>query len=103
MKEVIKRIIDIENGAQELLNDTEIEKEKKYKDMKNTINKMKDDYMLRADNKITQLRKQELKDAKNLADKQLQEANNQLQKIEEYANENLEEWVNKVVSAVLEE
>lgn len=101
MEEVIKKIIDIEYKAQGIMDDTEVEKAQKYKELEAKIKELKEDILTQAERKVNQLWNKEIQEAKEIANKKNKELEEKLTLIEKYSNENMGEWVDRITENII--
>lgn len=101
MKDVIGSILDIENKANEIIEDGKVEKSRLEDKLKQDIQKMQDDINKMASAKLEQLHIKEAKDAKASLTRINKAAEKKLVKMEEFYKENRETWVDSVFKIIV--
>ncbi|PKM58081.1 MAG: hypothetical protein CVU98_02745 [Firmicutes bacterium HGW-Firmicutes-3] len=101
MEDVIKKIIDIEEKAQALMNHTLLEKEALIKSYEEKTIAMEKRILEEADTKIEQIRKKELSDSVAERKKIEAQCDMKMLAIEEKIRKNKEVWVEELVNQVL--
>lgn len=101
LEEVIRRIIDIEKKAQDLIDSAKKEEDRKKRELSDTMQKLEEQIMKAAYRKVEQIRTREIEEAKKDA-KILQNAcANKLEQIEEQYEKYRDIWCEQLVDTVL--
>ena len=101
MEEVIKRIIYIENKAQNVINDAEKEKISKQNELKDRLDALEKKLMADADKKIKRLREIELSEANAIALDSNESCTGRLKMIEQNSMDKKEIWAKNLYESVI--
>jgi len=101
MKDVIGSILDIENKANEIIEDGKTEKARLEDKLKQDIKKMQDDISTMVQTKLKQLDIEEAKDAKASLSRINKSADKRLAEMEDFYKENRETWVDSVFKIII--
>lgn len=101
VNEVIKKIINMEEKAQQIIDSARNEEASINKNLQDDINKMEEEIVFKQKRKISQLTEHELNEAKNEALKNEQETKEKISKMEEYADKNIENWCKELVTSII--
>jgi len=101
MEEVIKKIIEIEETAQKLMEDTEKEKEEKKKEHQARIQALEEKIMHDAKRKVVQLREREALENQKMTQEKIEMCDQHLIKMAKHMKKNKDQWVEELVEAVL--
>jgi len=101
MKDVIGSILDIENKANEIIEDGKNEKSRLEDQLKKDIKKMQDDINDMVKSKLKQLDIEEAKDANTSLTRINKAAEKQLVEMEEFYKENRDAWADVVFKIII--
>lgn len=102
MDKLLGKILSIENRAQNLINEAK-EEEKNIQDkLVNEIKQLEEDIIQKQNRKIGQLKERELDEATIESNKNNEVVNEKLKKMENISKNNMECWVDEVVTSIIE-
>ncbi len=101
MEEVIKKIIDIEEKAQKVVDDALEEKRLKEEEHMLKILKLEDTIVNDAKRKVEQIRIREFDEIRDKENEKILECDKKLQAMEQLAAKNMDQWVDELVKRVL--
>lgn len=102
MDNLIEKILNIENIAQNIINEAEAEEKNIEEKLVNEIKQLEEDIIKKQNRKIQQLKERELNEARLEADKKNENINKKLHNMESISNANMQRWVNEVVTSIIE-
>lgn len=102
MENLIKKILNIENIAQNIINEAEAEEKNIEDKLVDEIKQLEEDIIKKQNRKIEQLKERELNEARLEADKNNENINSKLQDMESISNTNMQRWINEVVTSIIE-
>lgn len=101
MDEIINKVLDIEDRAQKLIEDTKREKESIRNEYEKKIADMQADIRTRADKKIEAITKNENDDAKKICDDIEANAKQSVIKLSALEKANKEKWVETIYQNII--
>lgn len=101
MEEIIKRIVNIESHAKELINNAEKEKNEREKELEKKLKNLKSSLLEDANKKISTIRKKEFEDVSKELEKMEIDCLKKIEKMQRQYEENVDNWVNSLVNAVI--
>ncbi len=102
MEDVIKKIIEIEEKAQRILDEVAKEKEHKYEEHQKTIHTMEEKTTQNAHRKVREIRERELKEVNEKKQAMEEACAKQWQQMDVYSQEHMEQWVQELINHVLD-
>ena len=99
---LIKKILNIENIAQNIINEAEAEEKNIEDKLVDEIKQLEEDIVKKQNRKIEQLKERELNEARLEADKNNENIDNKLHNMESISNANMQRWINEVVTSIIE-
>ncbi|WZL82285.1 hypothetical protein QBE53_04065 [Vallitaleaceae bacterium 9-2] len=102
MEEVIKKIIEIEEKAQSVINETLKEKERKEKEHEAKVQNLEETIISNAHRKVEQIREREFAEVNGKRQAMEKECEDRLDRMQSYANEKMDQWVDELVRRVLD-
>jgi len=101
MEEVIKQIIDIEEEAKKIIDDSLKDTQLKEENHRQRILDLEEKLVNDAKEKVRQIRERELNEIKEQEEAKIRRCDNRLVEMNQYAKENMDMWVNDLVKRVL--
>lgn len=101
MDDVIKKIIDIETKAQQIIDAAEKEKIDQSNELKEKLKNLKIKLTQDAHNKVAFLREKEISETKQIASEKANECTYKLEAIQKIFDEYGEQWSDSLVTSVL--
>ena len=101
MKDVVGSILEIENKANEIIEDGKTEKSRLEAKLKQDIKKMQEDINTMVITKLKKLDIEEAKDAKASLSRINKAAEKRLKEMEKFYKENLDTWVDSVYKIII--
>jgi vacuolar-type H+-ATPase subunit H len=101
LENVVKKIIDIEKNAQQVIDDAEKEKQDKQVELERRLGILKKEIAEGAKRKVKEIRQEELNGATKEAEDIIAKCSTQIEVMEENYEKNKERWKKELVEAVL--
>jgi hypothetical protein len=101
MEEVIKKIIEIEDVAKEIMDVTLAEKEQNEKEHKDELIKLEEKLISDAQRKVRQIREREFLEIKAAEEAKVKRCDEQIIAMDHNAAKMMDTWVNELVKRVL--
>ncbi|NLY43781.1 MAG: hypothetical protein GX066_07405 [Clostridiaceae bacterium] len=101
MDDIIKKILEIEERAKQIVEDANCQKEKMDEEIKKEIDKMKEELQQRAKRKIQQIREKEMKEAHKKVSEIEEQSKRQLEAITVLASNKKKEWETMVINRIV--
>lgn len=101
LEKVIKKIINIEQQAQRIVDSAEVEKQEKEAELKVKLEALEKKLIDAAHEKVAQIREMEIKEAKQVAESKSAGCTSRLAKMEKHYNKSKDLWCSQLVDAVL--
>ena len=102
MEEVIKKIIQIEEEAQAIIDETMKEKERKEKEHEEELVHLQASIIQNAHRKVEQIRKREFDEVNSKTANMEKKCEDRLQRIEKNADMKMDGWIDELVNRVLD-
>lgn len=102
MEEVIRQIIDIEEQAQKIIDDTLEEKRHKEEEHIAQVKELENQLMQDAHRKVAQIREREFKEIHEQQRKMKDKCANRQAAMEKKASQEMDKWVDNLVNRVLD-
>lgn len=101
MDDIINKVLDIEDRAKKLIEDTKKEEETIRKEYAQKVSDMHEDILARADRKIETITKNENGDAKKICDEIEANAKQSVEKLEALNRDKKEEWIETIYQNII--
>lgn len=101
MDAIIKKIIDIEQKAQQIVNEAEDEKKLIEQNLSSEVEKMHEEIRTKANKKIEQVRKLELSEADLAVKDVVLKSEQQIKNMIQYSNEKRAQWEELIIQRVI--
>ena len=101
MDDIIKKILEIEEKAKQIVEDANYQKKKMDEGIQKEIDKMKEQLQQRALRKIQQIREKELNEARKKVSEIEEQSRRQLESITVLAQNKKKEWETLVINRII--
>lgn len=102
MEDIIKQIIQIESEAQQIIDDAMVEKKKQEAEHEIKIKELREKIISDAHKKVESIKKREFAEIDEEEKAKAERCDEHILKIEAYAAEHIDEWVEDIVNRVLD-
>jgi ethanolamine utilization protein EutQ (cupin superfamily) len=101
MEDVIRRIIEIEDEARRIIDDSIADKKRKEKEHKERIEVLEQKIISDAKRKVEQIREREFAEIEEKERLKVEKCSKHIQSMRQHGDENMDRWVKELVDRVI--